>query len=147
MIRPLDGALMLDKLYYPDEVRTKDKPSVPDVLVSKQELNMAFSLIDLLEEPFEPEKYDDAYRSAVLDLIEAKKKGKKVVTAAPSSAKEPTDLMAALKASLEAAQKDKRRIGTADTAKADTASPSKARSKTKAAPKATASGRKLRKAS
>lgn len=147
VIRPLDGALMLDKLYYPDEVRTKDKPSVPDVLVSKQELNMAYSLIDLLQEPFEPEKYDDAYRSAVLDLIEAKKKGKKVVSAAPSTAKEPTDLMAALKATLEAAQKGKRPPTAAQDDDAEEAASPKKASKRKAPAKPTAEARKLRKAS
>jgi DNA end-binding protein Ku len=138
---------MLDKLYYPDEVRTQDKPSVPDVLVSKQELNMAYSLIDLLQEPFEPEKYDDAYRSAVLDLIEAKKKGKKVVSAAPSTAKEPTDLMAALKASLEAAQKGKRPSAPVKDDDADDAPAPKKSSKRKSPEKPAPAARKLRKAS
>jgi DNA end-binding protein Ku len=107
VLRPLDGALMLDTLFYADEVRTQDKPAIPEVLVSKQELGMAYSLIDLLEERFDPDRFQDAYRSAVLDLIEAKKQGKQVVNLPKRSASTP-DLLSALKASLEAAKKGKR---------------------------------------
>lgn len=106
VLRPMDNVLVLDTLYYADEVRLQDQPKAPDLLVSKQELAMAHSLIELLQEDFQPEKYQDTYREAVSELVEAKKKGKKVVTPADTPrATKPTDLMAALKASLEAAKK------------------------------------------
>ena len=47
-----NGALMLETLFYPDEIRRRNR--TPDVLVSQPELNMAFSLIEMLEEPFDP---------------------------------------------------------------------------------------------
>jgi DNA end-binding protein Ku len=66
---------------------------------------MAFSLIDLLSEKFEPEKYHDEYRQALTDIIEAKLQGQELVAPEPAPADKVVDLMAALKASVEAAQK------------------------------------------
>jgi DNA end-binding protein Ku len=107
VLRPVDGVMMLETLFYPDEVRTSDRPHVPDVLVSKPELDMAYSLIDLLEEPFDPEKYEDQYRTALVDLVDAKKRGKTIVATPEEPVARTTDLMAALKASLDAAKKHK----------------------------------------
>jgi DNA end-binding protein Ku len=105
VLRPTEyGGLMLETLYYPDEIRLKDAPAIPDVLVSTQELQMAFSLIDMLQESFTPDKYSDGYRTALLDLIEAKKNGREMVTAAEGPSDAPLDLMAALRASLEMAR-------------------------------------------
>ena len=109
VLRPTDGVLMLDTLYYADEVRTKDKPTIPEVLVSKQELGMAYSLIDLLEEDFEPEKFQDEYRSAIMGLVEAKKQGRKVVSMPKPTGDKAPDLLSALKASLDAAKKGKKK--------------------------------------
>jgi DNA end-binding protein Ku len=71
---------------------------------------MAQSLIELLHEQFEPEKYADAYREALLGIIESKVQSSEAVTApvpaAPSA--NITDLMAALKASVEAMQQKKK---------------------------------------
>ena len=59
-------------------------------------------LIDQLTTEFEPEKYTDEYRTALLELIESKRTGQEVVNA---KEKEPvtnvTDLMAALQASID----------------------------------------------
>jgi DNA end-binding protein Ku len=108
ILRPSGPGMVLETLYYPDEIRAADQPGVPDVLVSQPELNMAFSLIDMLQEPFQPEKYTDEYRTAMLRLIEAKVNGNEVVETPEAPAPAPTgDLMAALKASLEAARKSK----------------------------------------
>jgi DNA end-binding protein Ku len=108
VLRPSGNTLMLESLFYPDEIRTEGLPAMPEVIVSQPELNMAFSLIELLEEPFTPGKYQDQYRLALLELIEAKRHGDEVV-AAPEAPALPgaVDLMAALKASLEAARKNK----------------------------------------
>jgi DNA end-binding protein Ku len=106
-LRPKDGALVLHTLYFPDEIRVEAAPRLPDVLVSERELAMAHSLIDLLQEPFTPEKYGDTYRDALLSVIEAKVQGSEAVLAPAPEAPNVTDLMAALKASVEAAQKGK----------------------------------------
>jgi DNA end-binding protein Ku len=107
VLRPGHNALMLETLYYPDEIRTADLPEAPEVLVAPQELNMALTLVEMLEEPFDPNKYHDGYREALLGLIEAKANGQEVVAAAEAPLPKTVDLMAALKASLEAAKKGK----------------------------------------
>src|SRR5690242_2222124 len=106
-LRAGESALMLETLYYPDEIRTAELPAEPEVLVSPQELTMALSLVEMLEEPFEPKKYHDEYRVALLEMIEAKANGQEVVAAPETPLPKTVDLMAALKASLEAAKKGK----------------------------------------
>jgi DNA end-binding protein Ku len=100
-----DNALVLETLFYPDEIRAQDLPSLPEVLVSQAELKMAFNLIDMLQEPFDPTKYRDEYRVALLEMIEAKVNGKEIVATPEAPLPKAVDLMAALKASLEAAKK------------------------------------------
>ena len=103
-LRAMDGTLILETLYYPDEIRA-EKADLPDVKVEKKELDMAFTLIDLLTEEFEPEKYHDEYRKALMEVIDAKLEGEEVeVIAAPKAAK-VTNISAALKASIDAAKK------------------------------------------
>ena len=111
-VRVYKNALMLETIHYPDEVRkVEDVPNVPEAEnVQKKELDVALMLIEQLTTPFEPEKYKDEYREALLELIEAKKAGKETVTAAERetpAATNATDLMAALQASLEKTTKKK----------------------------------------
>jgi DNA end-binding protein Ku len=107
VLRPAGDSLVLETLFYPDEVRAQEETATPEVLVSQPELAMAFSLIDLLQEPFDPSKYHDEYRGALLEMIEAKRNGAEIVAAPEAPAMRTADLMAALKASLEAAKKAK----------------------------------------
>src|ERR671928_1375670 len=74
-----NNVLMLETLYYPDEIRTADLPATPDVLVSQPELTMALSLVEMLEEAFDPSKYHDQYRVALLEMIDAKRNGNTVM--------------------------------------------------------------------
>ncbi len=103
-LRPLDGTLILETLYYPDEIRVQKGTELPEIEVSERELSMAFTLIDLLSEPFAPEKYGDDYRQALMAVIQAKLEGQEIVET-PAAPAKVTDLMAALKASVEAAKK------------------------------------------
>jgi DNA end-binding protein Ku len=107
VLRPGENVLMLETLYYPDEIRTAELPAAPEVLVSPQELTMALTLVEMLEEPFDPSKYHDEYRTALLQMIEAKANGQEVVATPEAPMPKTVDLMAALKASLEAAKKGK----------------------------------------
>jgi DNA end-binding protein Ku len=108
VLRPSENnLLMLETLYYPDEIRTAELQAAPDVMVSQPELNMALSLVEMLEEPFDPKKYHDEYRNALLEVIEAKRTGQELVAAPETPMPQTVDLMAALKASLEAAKKGK----------------------------------------
>ncbi|MBA3497512.1 MAG: Ku protein, partial [Gemmatimonadales bacterium] len=82
-IRPKAGAIMLETLYYPDEVRQSDV-NLNGTKVTDRELDMAFTLIELLRKPFEPEEYQDTYREALAQMIEAKLDGRDVVKAPPA---------------------------------------------------------------
>jgi DNA end-binding protein Ku len=66
---------------------------------------MAFTLIELLRKPFEPEEYHDQYREALSQLIEAKLEGREVVKAPPTRETRVIDLADALRKSVEAARK------------------------------------------
>ena len=106
-LRPMDGTLILETLFYPDEIRV-DKTELPDVKISDKELEMAYTLIDLLSEEFEPEKHKDEYRDALMKLIEAKLEGEELPEVAASGPAKVTDIMSALRASVEAAKKRKK---------------------------------------
>ena len=103
-LRPSDGTLMLETLYYPDEIRVQKDSGTPEVKVSKKELEMAFSLIDLMAGKFKAEEYEDGYRAALMKIIEAKLQGAEVVAAPEAPEGKIVDLMAALKASVKTAK-------------------------------------------
>ena len=100
----VDGSLILETLHYPDEIREHEE-SPPKVAVNEREVTMAGSLVDALTEPFDPSKYHDNYREAVLELIESKTEGREVVEPEGAEPGKVTDLMAALRASVESARK------------------------------------------
>ena len=102
-IRPGESALLCETLYWGDEVR--EAPKVPQATVSERELDMAYSLIELLQTDFEPRKYKNEYREALLDLIEAKQKGQKIEREPEMEEPKVIDLMEALRASINAASK------------------------------------------
>jgi DNA end-binding protein Ku len=112
VIRVYDNTLVMETIHFPDEVRkTVDVPNVPEEdKVTEKELQTAIMLIDQLTTEFEPDKYKDDYRTALLELIEAKRTGKELVT---PTEKEPvsnvTDLMAALQASIDRTKPEKKK--------------------------------------
>ncbi|MDP4083604.1 MAG: Ku protein [Bacillota bacterium] len=104
VIRVFENTLVMETIHYPDEVRkASDVPNVPAAdKITKKELDTAILLIDQLTTEFEPEKYTDKYRTALLELIESKKTGKETVTpTAKEIGTNVTDLMAALQASID----------------------------------------------
>ena len=106
-LRPKDGALMLETLYYPDEIRVQPEMDLEKVKISDRELEMAFALIDLLRKPFDPEEYKDHYREALHQLIDAKLEGREVVESPAPKESKVIDLADALRRSVEAAKKSK----------------------------------------
>ncbi len=103
-LRASGDALVLETLLHADEIRPV-VGEVGDVDVSDPELQMALSLIEMMREPFDPASYTDDYREALTALITAKLEGGEVVTGevAPQPATQVVDLMAALRASVDAA--------------------------------------------
>ena len=67
---------------------------------------MAKSLVEMLTGDFEPEKYQDNYRGALLELIERKAEGEEIKRPKPVAGK-VTDLMEALRQSIESARTDR----------------------------------------
>ncbi|SHG38902.1 non-homologous end joining protein Ku [Ornithinibacillus halophilus] len=110
VIRIYEDTLVVETIHFPDEVRNvKDVPNVPEETeIAKKELDTAKMLIEQLTTEFEPEKYTDEYRTALLELIE-EKKGKDQTATAKDKPKPDnvTDLMEALQASLDRAKKEK----------------------------------------
>ena len=114
-IRPVDGRLMLSTMVYSDELVAPDEidglHGLDDIEVDERETAMARQLIAALEADFEPGRYRDSYREAVLELIERKASGDTAATvAAPAPASDTVvDLMAALEASVAAAKEARKR--------------------------------------
>jgi DNA end-binding protein Ku len=111
-LRVRDDVLTLSKMFFADEVRpTEDVPFAGESVVGDRELEMATELIERFTGPFEPERYHDVYREALLAVIRAKRDGSEVRVAQKREAMVP-DLMEALRASLEAhGGKRRRRAG------------------------------------
>jgi DNA end-binding protein Ku len=82
---------------------------------------MAKLLVDTMTAEFEPDKYQDEYRQALLELIEEKVQGTEVVRPMPATGK-ITDLMTALKQSIEQAKKGRPAAEEAEEEEAETAS-------------------------
>jgi len=106
-LRPYDGVLLLETMYYEDEVRKPERVNGKARLL-KAEVEMAKSLVENLSDSFEPEKYDDTYRKELLDLIRAKAKGRKLPEPAEEQEAEVVDLMEALRESVKETKKKRK---------------------------------------
>ena len=107
-LRAYDAVLVLETMYYSDEVRKPEKVN-GKARLQKAEVDMAKSLVENLSDSFKPEKYDDTYRKELLDLIRAKAKGAKLPEPQEEEEGEVIDLMAALRESVKETKKGKRR--------------------------------------
>jgi len=111
-LRAEDGVIVMETMYWPDEIREPAFEQLQDeVEVRAEELKMAEMIIDNLTAPFDPSLWVDESREAVEELAKRKMEGEEIVTT--ESAPQPTgvvDLMEALKASVEAT-KAKRKAG------------------------------------
>lgn len=104
-LRVLGGNLILEMLLYPDEIRVDMKTKLPAAKLTKQEMTMASSLIDMMAQKFNPQDYEDHYREALSALIKAKVDGDETIEQpATSKPTQVVDLMDALRASVENAK-------------------------------------------
>ncbi|GGF19790.1 non-homologous end joining protein Ku [Halobacillus andaensis] len=111
IVRVYQNTLVMETIHFPDEVRNvADVPNVPEQTeLSKKEVSTAITLIDQLTAEFEPEKYTDDYRTALMELIEAKRNNEEVTTSKPKSPQENvSNLMEALEQSLESTKESKK---------------------------------------
>ncbi len=102
MLRPVDGGIVLQQLYYADEVRPFAEVPMETAEVSSKELDLAKLLVDQrATDVFTPETYEDDVKKRVLGLIQKKVEGQEISLAPPESGGgQIIDLMEALKASL-----------------------------------------------
>jgi DNA end-binding protein Ku len=105
-VKPEDGALVLELMHFADELADMSNLHLPKkVEVGKREMNMARSLIDSMSSKWNPEKYHDDYREALMKVIEEKvEAGGKEIEEKPRKAPMPTkviDLVSVLQKSLE----------------------------------------------
>jgi DNA end-binding protein Ku len=105
-VKPENGALVLELMHFADELADPEKLHVPKKTeVGKREMNMAKSLIDSMSSKWNPGKYKDDYREALMEVIEEKvEAGGKEIEEKPKKAPKPTkviDLVSVLQKSLE----------------------------------------------
>src|SRR5947208_12997396 len=88
-LRPGPLGILLHTMYYRNEIRQVEEFRTDRSLVKDKELDLAMTLIQSLEAPFEPDKYKDEYRDNLLALIDAKVKGEEIVAASAPQHKAP----------------------------------------------------------
>jgi DNA end-binding protein Ku len=105
-LRFKDDAFVLETMYWPDEIREADFGGVDvDAKVRDQELDMAKTLIENLTADWQPDQFTDDYREGLLKIVEAKIAGEEIELVEAEPTAKVVDLMAALKASVDAAKK------------------------------------------
>jgi DNA end-binding protein Ku len=102
VIRPLDGVLAMHTMRFADDIVDPGTLKLPRVnrKPSKREVEMAGKLVEGLHKQFQPARYKDQYREAVLKVIERKAAGKEIEPPDEPDEEPSDDLAAALEASL-----------------------------------------------
>jgi DNA end-binding protein Ku len=105
-VRPVGKTLVLETMYYADEVRQPEDAPAPRV--QDAEVQMAKTLIENLAAKWDPEKYHDRYRNELLDLLQKKAEGEPLPEPTQESEGEVVDLMEALRQSVAATKKKRK---------------------------------------
>ncbi len=130
-LRPYEDALMLETMFWPDEIRSTgalDLPEGAERAVRPKELKMAESLVASLADRFDPSAYTDTYRTALEELIARREKGDTRNAKRRKATPKVIDLMEALQASVDAS---KARKATSKTRNASRKTARSAKSRTK----------------
>jgi DNA end-binding protein Ku len=106
-VRPVDDALVLETMYYADEVRRPEEAPKPQVRTA--EVEMAKTLIENLAAEWDPERYHDRYRNELLDLLQRKAEGEPLPERSAEEGGEVVDLMEALRQSVEATKRTRKK--------------------------------------
>jgi DNA end-binding protein Ku len=106
-IRPLKDALALETLFFADEVRSPAElvRGLGDVAISDREVKTARQLITAMAAEWVPEKHADVYREELLELLRSKPSASAAQPTETAGETPVGDLMAALRASVEAAKR------------------------------------------
>ena len=119
---PFEGTMLLTTLHWPDEIRSTTELELPDETFDFKpaELRMAEQLVEAMTDAFDPARFKDEYREALMSVIQARIDG--VEVAEPEPAEESTnlvDLMKLLQASVKAATDEKAKGSPAPVSVAD----------------------------
>jgi DNA end-binding protein Ku len=108
-LEPLEKGLMGTLLRYPYEVRSEEEyfDEIQDVKVTKDMLDLAKHIVNQKSGRFEPEKFEDHYETALVDLLNAKRAGKPIAAKARPRGENVVDLMDALRRSIGGAAPEK----------------------------------------
>ncbi len=108
LLSPQENGLVLYKLRYPDDIR--DVNSIPELSteeVDENQLKLSRTLVESMSKSLKDVEFNDKYRDALKEMIQAKIEGKEIITIAEEE--RPTiDIMTALKASIEQAKDEKK---------------------------------------
>ena len=120
-VKAMKHALVLELMHFAEELSDAEKLNVPKTLEpGKREMDMARALADSMSAKWDPEKYHDDYREALLEVIEEKvEPGGKEIDDKPKKAPTPTkviDLVAVLQQSLAKSQSAKKKTATKSSA-------------------------------
>jgi DNA end-binding protein Ku len=149
-LRVRDGVIVLETMLWPDEVRQPDFAFLDQPAdLRPQERQMAESLVRSMAGDFDPDQYHDEYREALQQVIEAKVEGREVVEAPGAAVPDQAnvvDLMAALRASVEAAKKSRGEAPAAESTQAAESAADEAKPPAKKAPAKTSAKAPAKKA-
>jgi DNA end-binding protein Ku len=120
-VKAMKHALVLELMHFAEELADAEKLNVPKTLEpGKREMDMAKALVQSMSSKWDPQKYHDDYREALLEVIEEKvEAGGKEIDEKPKKAPTPTkviDLVAVLQQSLAASQGAKKKPAAKSTA-------------------------------
>jgi DNA end-binding protein Ku len=135
-LRVRDGVIALENMYFADEIRPADDVAPKRVKVDKQELELAEALIDRFTTHFDHSKYVDEYQRRLREIVKRKRKGEEIHAVASEEREPPSDLLEALRASVEGAKRTQNgRTKSKRSANGGTKSRAKRSSKKRAAAK------------
>src|SRR5487761_1560208 len=119
-LHPNGAGLLMNTLNWPDEIRSMEglKGMEGEVKINPKELEMAKALIESLADTFDPSRYKDEYKEAVMKVVQAKIDGEVIEAPAVPQTAKVMDLMEALRASVEQAKKS-RKTGEREAAAAE----------------------------
>ena len=107
-LRVAKNILVMNTMYYPDEVRKADAfEEAYRVELEEKEVKMAVNLINNLSDVFNPEKYTDRYRQGLMEVIQSKVAGEEIAIQNRPEVNNVIDLMSALKASIDQAKEQR----------------------------------------
>jgi DNA end-binding protein Ku len=113
-VKAEDDVLVLELMHFAEELAEADKLKVPKKLEpGKREIDMATALVNSMSSKWDPKKYKDDYREALMEVIEEKvEAGGKEIEEKPKKKAPPStkviDLVAVLQESLNKAQGEKK---------------------------------------